>query len=97
MTIQQFRRLSKTPEQAAQKIRQKFEALRQESFERWTEGVQAWRNSPIQQQYLALMTESFKLGMPVGEVADQKRQADPSVPTQAELGTIIALNGDLQF
>ncbi|MFA6428953.1 MAG: hypothetical protein WCV84_00450 [Patescibacteria group bacterium] len=97
MTIQEFRRLSKTPEQAAQKIRQKFDALRQESFERWTQGVQAWRNSPIQQQYLALMTESFRLGMPVGEVADQKRQADPTVPTQAELGSIISLNGDLQF
>ena len=92
MTMADFRRLAKTPEQAVEKIRQKLETLTNESFDRWVEGVEAWRKSPIQQQYLKIVAESFAQGRQVAQTAEAKHEADPDMPTPAELGAIIALN-----
>ena len=99
MTIEAFRRQSKDPNQAANTILQKLDLLKKESFEGWTEGIQAWRRSPLQQQYLNLVTESFKQGLPVAELVEKKRAQDPStaLPTSEELGAIVALNSKLQL
>lgn len=97
MNIEAFRRQSKDPKQAAAAILQKLETLKNESFENWTEGVQAWRRSPLQQQYLNLVTDSFKEGLPVAELVEKRRVQDPSLPTAEELGAIVALNSKLQI
>ncbi|HEU0050561.1 MAG TPA: hypothetical protein VFQ60_00705 [Patescibacteria group bacterium] len=97
MTMAAFRRLSADPEQAANKIRQKLETLKADSFEKWVEGVEAWRQSPLQEQYLKLVAESFKNGIPVGELVEKKRKEQPELPNSAEIGAIIALNGELQY
>lgn len=97
LTVAEFRRLGKDPKQAADRIRQKFEALKAESFERWTDGVQAWRSSPLQQAYLSLIAESFSKGTPVAQLAEAKRAANPEALSAEELGAIIELNGDIQL
>ncbi len=97
MDIETFRRQAKTPEQAAEKIYQKLETLKRENFERWTDGVAAWRSSPLQQQYLRLVTESFSTAKPVAQLVEEKRKIDPNLPTAEELGAIIALNARIQF
>jgi hypothetical protein len=97
MTLAEFRRLSKDPLQATEKIRQKLETLKNESFERWTEGVEAWRSSPLQRQYLTLVAQSFAAGKPVAELVEEKRAQDPSLPTAEELSAIIRLNSEIQF
>lgn len=97
MDIETFRRQAKTPEQAAEKIYQKLETLKRENFERWTDGVAAWRASPLQQQYLRLVTESFSTAKPVAQLVEEKRKVDPNLPSAEELGAIIALNARIQF
>ena len=97
LTLEEFRRLSRSPQQAADKLRQKIDALKQESFERWTEGIQAWRSSPLQQQYLKLVTESFAAGQTVAELVERRHREDPNLPTPEELSALIALNSQLQF
>lgn len=97
MDIEAYRRLSRDPQQAAEKVFQKLETLKRESFERWTEGVEAWRSSALQQQYLKLVTESFASGRPVAELVEEKRKNDPRLPSAEELGSIIALNGRIQL
>ncbi|MCC6563578.1 hypothetical protein IT087_01665 [Candidatus Uhrbacteria bacterium] len=97
MDIEAYRRLSRDPQQAAEKVLQKLETLKRESFERWTEGVEAWRQSTLQQQYLRLVTESFSSGRPVSELVEEKRKTDPRLPTAEELGSIIALNAKIQL
>ncbi len=97
MDIEAYRRLSKDPNQAAERVLQKLETLKREGFERWTEGVEAWRSSQLQQQYLRLVAESFSSGRPVAELVEEKRKNDPGLPTAEELGSIIALNGRIQF
>lgn len=97
LTMANFRRLSSDPEQAAQKIKQKLEAMRSDSFERWVAGIEAWRRSPLQQQYLTLVAESFAKGEPVGELVERRRKTDPTMPTGAEVGAIVQLNSVLQY
>lgn len=97
MSLEQFRRLSNNPDQAAEQILQKLNTLKQESFESWTEGVQAWRRSPLQQMYLKLVAESFSKGKPVTELVEEKRETKTSLPTAEELGAIIDLNGKIHL
>ncbi len=97
MDIDSFRRQAKSPDQAAEKIFQKLETLKRESFDRWTEGVAAWRKSPVQQQYLKLVTESFTSATPVAQLVEEKRKTDPKLPTAEELGAIISLNAKIQY
>lgn len=97
MTMAEFRRLAKTPQDAAAKLLQKLQTLQEESFERWTEGVEAWRRSPLQQQYLKLITESFSSGKPVAQLVEEKRAIDPSLPSPEELSAIIQLNSQIQL
>jgi hypothetical protein len=97
MDIEAYRRLSRDPHQAADRVVEKLETLKRESFDRWTEGVEAWRSSALQKQYLKLVTESFASGKPVAELIEEKRKEDPSLPTAEELASIIALNGRIQF
>lgn len=97
MGLAEFRRLAKDPVQAEQKILQKLETLKAESFDRWTEGVEAWRRCPLQQQYLRLVTESFSSGKPVAELAGEKRKQDSALPSGEELAAIISLNSQIQL
>lgn len=97
MDIESFRRQAKVPDQAAEKIFQKLETLKRENFERWTDGVAAWRSSPLQQQYLKLIAESFSSAKPVAQLVEEKRKVDPNLPSAEELGAIIALNARIQL
>ena len=97
MDIQEFRRLAKDPDQAGEKLFQKFETLRAESFDRYTAGIAAWRQSPLQQRYLQLVSESFTKGKTVAEVAEARLAQDPATPNPTELGAIITLNAKIQY
>lgn len=97
MNLEQFRRLSNDPIQASKQILQKLSTLKQENFESWTEGVAAWRRSPLQQMYLKLVAESFSKGKPVTELVEEKKDGAGSLPTAEELGAIIDLNGKIHL
>lgn len=96
-TLADFRRLGRTPEQTTEKLKQKFDTLKNESFERWTEAIQAWRKSPLQQLYLTLVADSFATGKPVAQLAEERRQQNQEVPTPEELGAILLLNNMVQL
>ncbi|MEO5927079.1 MAG: hypothetical protein ABIO72_00210 [Patescibacteria group bacterium] len=97
LTVAEFRRLSKNPQDAVEKIRQKIEILGQESFEKRIEGVRAFQESPLQGAYMGLVSESFKTLRPVAALADEKRKAGSDTLSSDEIGAIVALNGTLHF
>lgn len=96
-SVDMFRRLARSPQDAAAKLIQKLDALKAESFERWTEGVQAWRASPLQQAYLSLIGDSFRAGRSVVEIIEQKAKTDPNVLTSEEVGAIMEINSHAQL
>ncbi len=97
MDVDRFRRLAKTPEEARQKVLQKFQTLRQESEDRWIEGVKRWRESPIQEQYLKLVSGAFAAQQTVIEVATEAAQSNSKGLRPEEVGVLIELNQQLTF
>ena len=95
MTLVEFRRIAKKPEEAMERLWQKLETLKQESYEQWSEGAQAWRQSPLQQQYLQLVAQSFTQGRPVADLAREKHEQDPAQLSAEEIGSIMLLNNRL--
>ncbi len=97
MTLEHFRRISKDPKLAAKRVQDLVALLGEESFNRRTAGIQAWRSSPLQKQYLSLMTESFAAKMPVQKLVDSKQGSKADFPTAEEISAIIELNGILKL
>ncbi len=97
ISLSEFRRMAKDPQQAAQKIFQKLETLGGESFEKRTQGIKAFQSSPLQQSYLSLVGESFKQGKSVQDIAEAKRAAGEDAPAPAEIAAVISLNSKLHY
>lgn len=97
MDVERFRRLAKTPDEARNKLLQKFQTLRQESEDRWIEGVKRWRDSPLQQQYLQLVSRAFAAQKTVIEVASELSHDDARGLRPEEVGILIELNQQLTF
>lgn len=97
ITLEQFRRAGKTPEEAAQRLKEKVDLLGEESFERRVAGIQAWQKSPLQKQYLALLAQAFREGKQVSAFVEEKRQAGENAPTADEIEAIMELNNKLRL
>lgn len=68
MSLIDFRRLAPQAMGAASIIEAKFANLKNESFLQFLEGVQAWHNSDVFQQYLALVREAIATGQSLDQV-----------------------------
>jgi hypothetical protein len=97
LSVAEFRRLSKQPEDAATKIRQKIETLAMESFDKKVEGIRAFQESPLQAAYLSLVGESFRSMKPVAMLADEKRKSGADTLSPDEIAAIVRLNSALHF
>lgn len=97
LTLATFRRMGKSPTEAAERVMQKIELLAQESFEHRVEGIKAWQSSPLQKVYVSLVAEAFSSGTPVNALVAKKRTAGESSPSVEELGAIVELNGRLRL
>lgn len=97
LSIAEFRRLAKSPEDAVKKISQKIEILGQESFEKRMEGIRAYQASPLQASYVALVAESFRQARPVAELAEEKRAAGGDALSPDEIAAIVSFNSTLHF
>lgn len=97
MTLADFRRLARDPSQTVGKILEKLEILGGEAFEKRIAGIQAWQQSPLQQQYVSLVGEAFRSGKTMVQLIDEQRKAGIDAPTADEMAAIISLNGKLHF
>jgi hypothetical protein len=97
LTITSFRRLGKTPKEAAARVMQEIDLLAQESFGNRVDAIRAWQSCPLQKQYVGLVTEAFSTGTPVGVLVEKKRAAGENIPTSEELSAIVELNGRLRI
>ncbi|MBI4139311.1 hypothetical protein HY479_04165 [Candidatus Uhrbacteria bacterium] len=97
MTVAEFRRLAKRPDEAVKKIQQKIDTLSQESFEKRIEGIRAYQASPLQAGYMTLVAESFRQGKPVAETAEEKRKAGEDTLSPDEIAAIVSLNSTLHY
>lgn len=59
VTIEEFRRLSSKPAEAAQRLRQKMSNLQDESFVWYLDGINAYHHSPLYTEYMSAVCESL--------------------------------------
>jgi hypothetical protein len=97
MTPVEFRRLSTTPADAAQKVEDILATLESQSYEERVKGIQAWRQSPMNQMYVAMMAEALEKGVALAEIAGQRRSAGEESLSTAEISAVAALNERLRF
>lgn len=72
MTLIDLRRLSQNPVEAASRLRQKFQNLKDESFVLFIEGMQAWRSSSLYYDYIDAIELSMQKHQPLEVVLQDK-------------------------
>jgi hypothetical protein len=97
MTPAEFRRLSTTPADAVQKIEDILATLERQHYEDRVKGIQAWRQSPMNQLYVGMTTAALMDGSGVAEVAAKRRSAGEESLSPAEIRALSALNERLRF
>lgn len=97
LTLVDFRRLSRDPQVAVDKIHSKVELLGEESFEKKIKGVLAWRASEVNGLYTALLNESIKTGVPIKEIIGARASRKENTLTMEEFQAIMNLNRQLRF
>ncbi len=97
MTAVEFRRLSSVPADAAQKIEDMLATIEMHSYEERVKGVKAWRQSPMNQLYVAMTSAALAQGIGLAEVATKRRGAGEESLSPAEIRAISALNERLRF
>lgn len=95
MTVEDFRRLSKDPKEAALKIKDKIDLLGEDSFDLRMQGVAAWGRSGVQSCYLEMMRESLE-GTPMEQVIEARKTAGKQYLTKEEIAALVELGGRLR-
>lgn len=73
-TLVDFRRMSSKPEEAAVRLKQKFINLRKESYILYLDALNAWRNSPLFNDYIGISAEALNNNKPLeGVVVDREK------------------------
>lgn len=59
VSLEEFRRLSSNPVEAAKRLHQKMSNLQEESFVWYLDGIHAYHRSPLYKEYMAAVTQSL--------------------------------------
>jgi hypothetical protein len=96
ITLTDFRRLSKDPNEATLKVKDKIDLLEDQGFEAKTQGIKAWQESEPNRVYLDMLRRSLE-GKPVPDIINDLESMGKTVLTKAEFDSIMALNRKLRF
>jgi len=97
MTLVEFRRLSEIPERAIEKVLAKIDLLEQQGYDKKVEGISAWRNSPMQQQYLRIAQDSLLKGKHPKEIIEAFQASGEQMMSVQEYLALLTLNAKLRF
>lgn len=89
-TLVDFRRLSSKPDDAAERLKQKFLNLKEESYLLFIKSWDAWRNSPLYQAYVSVIDEAMEQKRPLSGVLGERDKI-----SLAEVEVLINLEKDL--
>lgn len=97
MDLIEFRRLSPNATEAATKIKDKIELLGEEAVSKQAEGVHAFKQSPINQQYLDIGNKSMASGKSMVDIINEMEAAGTPVLRVEEFNAIADLNKQIRF
>jgi len=95
-TLEDFRRLSKDPNEAVLKIKDKIDLQAEESFDKKMKAVAAWNTSEVYKIYLEMMKEALE-GKPMERVITEREAAKKPALRQEEINALIQLGTKLRY
>ncbi len=97
MTLTDFRRLSKDPNQAITKIMDSVELVQDQGYHKKVEAIKAWQASPVNQIYVSLTQRAIFESSPLEELRSSYDADKTKMLTKEELAAVIKLNTELRF
>ena len=91
-TLTDLRRLASDPVEAANRLKQKFINLKEESFVLFIEGIENWRRSPLYLDYMSVVTGALAGGKKLAAAAIDKNK-----PSIAEINAIAQMENVLNY
>ena len=92
-----FRRLNSDPGKAAAKIKEKLQLLEDETYEKRRLGIKAWRESPVNREYLSIGRESIASNRGVEDIIEARRQNSQETLSYSEFLAIMDFNKSIRF
>ncbi len=78
-------------------IKDKINALEEESFNKKVEGIKAWRQSPLYNMYLDIGRQSMEQGKSISQVIMERQQLGDETLSLQEFENISDLNQELRY
>ncbi len=97
LTLIEFRRLSRDPAEAAAKIKDKIELLKQEGYETQVRAIRAWQESEPNRLYLSLTQAALETGRPIVELVNERTSQNQPTLTLTEFQALLSLNSSLRL
>lgn len=95
ITPDDFRGLGRNLTEAVEKILEKIQLLAEDTYEKRSLGIKAWRRSPIHKLYLTMGQESMTGAMTIEEIIAARRRRNEPYLTVNEFAAIADLNHQL--
>lgn len=92
-----FRRLGDSPQAITDKIVMKIKLLEKDGYDRMVEGVQSWRQSPVNRIYVRLAQEAVAQGITLRDAVAARQAANKETLSMEEIEAIVAMNSRLMF
>jgi hypothetical protein len=97
LDLTNFRRLGNNPKEITAKIVMKIRLLEKDGYDRMVEGVQSWRQSPVNRIYVRLAQEAVAKGMTLREIIAARQADNKETLSMDEIEAIVAMNSQLMF
>lgn len=97
LTVNEFRTLGTEARTASRAIIEKIHLLEQESIEKKSEAINAWKSSPLHQLYLDIGNQSLESTLPVEAVIKQREKQKQPTLTIEEFDAVADINRQLRF
>lgn len=96
VTIEDWRSLYKSIDEAVEKTKEQLRTLKGESFKEMIRGINAWKKGNIMKLYAAVGAESVNDHMTIAENAEMHKGKNQSYLTEEEFHAIMDFNKDLR-
>lgn len=97
MNLAELHRIGTNALDNISRIKDKIDALEEESFNKKVEGIKAWRQSPLYNLYLDIGRQSMEQGKSISQVIMERQQLDSETLSMQEFEKISDLNQELRF
>ncbi|MDD5040014.1 MAG: hypothetical protein PHY34_02585 [Patescibacteria group bacterium] len=93
--LKEFRRLGTNPQESAEKVLEKIDLLEEDSYQRRSEGVGAWKLAPVFKLYIDIGRESIDTNRSIEQILTRRAQENHPTLLMEEFLAINNLNSTL--